>query len=88
MSLYRGAYHLTGMEIVKRNGQVREPFFSAKDIDFSLAWRELLHRRVVSDIYLDQPKLNFIKGATAETSQLTADHRWQDVIDRHQSLTA
>ncbi len=80
VSLYRGAYHLTGMEIVKRNGQVREPFFSAKDIDFSLAWRELLHRRVVSDIYLDQPKLNFIKGPTAETSQLTADRRWQDVI--------
>jgi hypothetical protein len=80
VSLYRGAYHLSGLEIMKRNGQVQEPFFSGKDIDFSLAWRELFHGRVVSDIYLDQPKLNFIKGPTAETSQLAADRRWQDVI--------
>lgn len=80
VSLYRGAYHLSGLEIMKRNGQVQEPFFSGKDIDFSLAWRELFHGRVVSDIYLDQPKLNFIKGATAESSQLAADRRWQDVI--------
>ncbi len=81
LSLYRGAYHLRGLEIVKRNGQVREPFFSAEDIDFSLAWLELLHGRVVSDIYVDRPKLNFVKGPTTESSQLAADRRWQDVID-------
>jgi hypothetical protein len=81
VSLYRGAYHLHGLEIMKRNGQVREPFFSAEDIDFSIAWLELLHGRVVSDIRVDRPKLNFVKGPTTESSQLAADRRWQDAID-------
>src|SRR5450759_484766 len=42
--LWRGAYSLHGFGILRQNGRVREPFFLAKDIDFSLAWRELWHR--------------------------------------------
>jgi hypothetical protein len=78
---WRGAYSLHGLEIVKRNGQVREPFVSARDIDFSLAWRELFRGKVVSDIYADGAKLNFVKGPDAGASQLAADRRWQDVIN-------
>jgi len=81
VSLYRGAYQLQGMQIVKRNGAVKEPFFLARNIDFSLAWRELVHGKVVSDIYLDHAVLNFVKGPTDESSQLAVDRRWQDVIN-------
>jgi hypothetical protein len=59
---------------------VREPFFLAKGIDFSLAWRELWHRKIVSEIYIEQGQLNFVKGPSAEESQTDLDHRWQDVI--------
>jgi hypothetical protein len=81
VGLWRGAYRLRGLEIVKRNGQVREPFFSARDIDFSLAWRELFRGKVVSEIYADGVRLNFVKGADADASQLAADRRWQSVIN-------
>lgn len=81
LHLWRGAYSLHGLEIVKRNGEVQEPFFVAQRIDFSLAWRELFHRRVVSDIYADQVSLNFVQGGDAEASQLAADRRWQSVIN-------
>src|SRR5262245_56762738 len=50
ISLLRGAYSLEGVAIFKVNGAAREPFFSAKHIDFSLAWRELFHGKIVSDI--------------------------------------
>lgn len=81
LHLWRGAYSMHGLEILKRNHAVREPFFSARNIDFSLAWRELFRRKVVSDIYADGVDLSFVKGPDAGASQLTADRRWQDVIN-------
>jgi hypothetical protein len=80
LQLWRGAYELDGVKIVKSNGKVREPFFEAKHIDFSVAWRELFHRKFVSDIYVEDAHLVFQRGNTEETSQLSTDRRWQDVI--------
>jgi hypothetical protein len=78
--LWRGAYSLHGFGIFRKNGKVREPFFLAKHIDFSLAWREVWHRKIVSDVSVDQGQLNFVKGPSAAESQTDLDHRWQDVI--------
>ena len=78
--LWRGAYSLHGFGILRVNGKVREPFFLAKQIDFSLAWRELWHRKFVSDVHVSHGQLNFVKGPNAEESQTDLDHRWQDVI--------
>jgi hypothetical protein len=78
--LWRGAYSLHGVGILRLDGKVREPFFLAKDVDFSLAWREFWHRKIVSEIYIEHGQLNFVKGPSAEESQTDLDHRWQDVI--------
>ncbi|MDI1337738.1 MAG: DUF748 domain-containing protein [Lacunisphaera sp.] len=78
--LWRSAYTLHGFSILKRSGQVTEPFFAAQRIDFSLAWRELWHRKVVSVVHIDHGQLNFVKGLSEEQSQTDLDHRWQDVI--------
>ncbi len=81
LQVWRGAYRLHNLEIVKREGQVKEPYFAAEQIDFSVAWREIFHRRLVSDITIKNGRLNFVQGATDESTQLTADSRWQDVIN-------
>ncbi len=81
LRLWRGSYRIDGMRIVKSNGKVSEPFFAADRIDFSVAWRELIHGRFVSRIYVRNAKLNLVRGASDESSQLTADNRWQDVIN-------
>ena len=78
--LWRGAYSLHGFGILRLNGKVREPFFLAKDIDFSLAWHELWHRKIVSEVRIEQGQLNFVKGRSAEESQTDLDRRWQEVI--------
>ena len=80
LHLWRGAYSMHGFGILRKNGKVREPFFLAKDIDFSLAWRDLWHRKIVSDVQIDHGQLNFVKGPTADESQTDLDRRWQDVI--------
>ncbi|MEO6994722.1 MAG: DUF748 domain-containing protein [Lacunisphaera sp.] len=81
LQLWRGAYSIHDIQIVKKNGQVKAPFFAAKQVAFSLARRELLHGKFVSDIIVSEGRLNFVRGATEESSQLTADHRWQEVIN-------
>jgi hypothetical protein len=80
LHLWRGAYSLHGFGILRLNAQVREPFFLARDIDFSLAWRELWHRKFVSDVHIDHGQLNFVKGPSAEQSQTDLDRRWREVI--------
>jgi hypothetical protein len=79
VALWRGAYALRGLRIVKKQGSEAEPFFSARNIDFSLAWRELRHGRIVSDIIIDDGRINFVKAATPEASQLQVDRSWQSV---------
>jgi hypothetical protein len=81
LHLWRGAYRIDGMRIEKRDGHVTEPFFSAKRIDFSIAWNEVFHGRLVSRIYAKDAQLAFERGPDAASSQLTADKRWQDVVN-------
>jgi hypothetical protein len=78
IALWRGAYKLDGLAVFKVNGAVQEPFASARHIDFSVAWRELLHRKIVSDILIDGPELNFV--AAGEASQKDVDRRWHEVL--------
>jgi hypothetical protein len=79
--LWRGAYSLHGIAIYKVDEKVREPFFLGERIDFSLAWRELVHRRVVADFVVDHPQLIFVKGSTKEESTTDTDRRWQQVLE-------
>ena len=78
--LYRGAYSLHQVEIRKEGGRVAQPFFSASVIDFSLAWGQLFHGKIVSKIFIDGAEINFVRGPAVETSQLQVDRRWQDVV--------
>jgi hypothetical protein len=78
--LWRGAYSLHGVAIYRHEGNVREPFFLGKSIDFSIAWRELVHRKVVADFIVDAPQLIFVKGTTKEESTTDTDRRWEQVV--------
>ncbi len=80
IGLLRGAYTLNGVAIFRQEAEVREPFFAANQIDFSLAWRELFRGKVVSDIYLTDPQLNFVKDRTEAETQTDVDRRWQAVV--------
>lgn len=81
VSLIRGAYTMTGVELKKHDVGGARPFLTVESVDFSLVWRELFRGRIVSEIHAQRPRLNFVQGATAETSQLDFDRRWQDVIN-------
>lgn len=80
VALFRGGYSLAGVAIYKVNGAAREPFIMAKYIDFSVAWRELVRRKIVSDVVVEKLELNFVAADTDDASQKDMDRRWQDVV--------
>jgi hypothetical protein len=76
LRLYRGAYRIHGLSI-RHAGEGEAPLFSARTIDFSLAWRELLRGRVVSDIVLDRPILLLSRTEPAPEE----DDGWRELVD-------
>jgi hypothetical protein len=80
LHIWRGAYSIQGVELVKTNGSVREPLFSANEVEVSLDWRALFSGRLVSKIHLDTPKLQFIVRKDKNASQTKVDSVWQEKV--------
>lgn len=87
--LYRGAYEIRDIRILKRvekNGKTGEkdtiPFFKSPSIDLSIEWRAIFHGAIVGEISVEQPVVNFVKDRhkgedvkadTADFAQLVDD---------------
>jgi|GEM_PF-56197 len=80
--LWRGAYQINNLNIQKRNGQVKDPFFSAPLLELSLEWGALFHHHLVGQVYMQQPKVNFVKGPTKEQSQAGEDTPWNEMLGK------
>jgi hypothetical protein len=74
--LWRGAYSIDNIEIVKTGAARPVPFFRADDIDLSVEWRSLLKGSIVSEASFARPELNLVKGRTAADTQLGKEENW------------
>lgn len=79
MSLWRGAYQIGGIRITK-NRMVGAPLFTAKELEFRIAWRALFDGEIVADGDLETPRVNFVNGPTRASSQTGADVSWADTL--------
>jgi Domain of Unknown Function (DUF748) len=82
VALWRGAYSLNKIGLVKTNGKEDEPLFSADAIEIALDWSALLQMRVVSRVHLAHPQLQFIQRKTKESSQTSVDQSWQQKVNK------
>jgi len=80
LNLYRGAYQIEGIRIVKTGARIPVPFFSARLLDISVEWGALFDGDIVAEIELHGPKLNFVKGPTERTSQTEPADNWTDTV--------
>jgi len=78
--LFRGAYEIRDLEIVKTTAHVPVPFFAAKQIDLSMEWKELLHGALVGEVVLVKPEIHFVAGPTPEESQTGKDRSWGETV--------
>jgi len=81
IAIFRGAYTIKQIRLDKLSGKIPHPFFKADIIDLSVEWRALFNGRVVAEIEVEKPELNFVKGPTKATSQTDIDKDWTEVVD-------
>ena len=80
IALWRGAYAIDGIQIVKREGEHSTPFFSAPRIDFSVEWRSLLKGSVVAEAKFLQPQINLVQSKKESEQQLGDEVNWADSL--------
>lgn len=80
LSLWRGAYQVQGISIVKTGGRIPVPFFQAAELDISVEWKALLDGDIVAEIELIRPRINFVKGPTKRTTQIEPASNWTDTV--------
>jgi hypothetical protein len=78
--LWRGAYSIENVKISKRTGNVPTPFFMARRLDFAMQWNALLHGRIVGQLVMQQPELNFISDPDEGQSQSGDGGPWLEMI--------
>lgn len=80
--LYRGAYAIDNLKLLKKEGKVPIPFIAIGKIDFSLEWQALFDGAVVGEITLINPELNFVDGPSEEQSQTGEEGNWQETANK------
>lgn len=72
LALWRGAYRINGLQIVKVDGKVPVPFVKAPLIDLSVSWHSLWYdHAVVAQVQFIKPELNFVDGGTNKQASQT-----------------
>ncbi|WP_029037423.1 AsmA family protein [Salinimicrobium xinjiangense] len=79
IALYRGAYVVEGLHLDKINADISTPFLIIPKADISIEWKALFKGRIVSEIYLHEPVVNYIyedqKKKTPEGEPAVVDWR-------------
>jgi uncharacterized protein YhdP len=78
--LIRGAYRIHDLEIEMTDGKVPVPFLSVDTIGVGISWGALIHGKLVADILIEKPVVNFVQGRTEEDTQYGYDD-WQETIE-------
>ena len=74
--LWRGAYSIDNIEIVKTGASRPVPFFRSDRVDLSVEWRSLLRGSIVSEASFLGPELNLVQGKNEADSQLGKEENW------------
>jgi uncharacterized protein DUF748 len=74
--LWRGAYSIDNIEIVKTGASRPVPFFRSDRIDLSVEWRSLFRGSIVSEASFLGPELNLVQGKNEADSQLGKEENW------------
>ena len=74
--LWRGAYSIDDIEIVKTGAPRPVPFFKSRRLNLSVEWRSLWRGSLVSEASFLGPEVNLVQAKSKENSQLGGDENW------------
>lgn len=78
--LYRGAYTIDDLRLLKTTGNVPVPFIYIHRMDLAIQWNALLHGKVVGRVRLDEPQVNFVASKSDAASQDGSDEPWLAIL--------
>lgn len=79
--LWRGAYSIHDVDIVKETNRVSVPFVAARRVDFSVEWEQVRNGALVGEVLIEEASLNFVKAERREQDQTSIDGAWVDVVE-------
>ena len=77
ISLWRGAYSLDDLKIVKVSGKVPVPLLRTPSMDIHLSWRALIHGAIRASVEFERPVLNFVDGNGGAGTQAGGGVDWR-----------
>jgi hypothetical protein len=82
LHLWRGAYTIHDLAIVKNTGKVPLPLLSAPQIELSLHWVDLVRGKIVGSAEFRQPVLNFVDGRGEADGQSGKGVDWRSQLEK------
>ncbi|MEM9855731.1 MAG: DUF748 domain-containing protein [Bacteroidota bacterium] len=76
LQLYKGAYSIDSLSIVKEDSIIQVPFFASDRIDLSVQWSALFDGSIVGEIDLINPELNFVAAEDSSATQYGENVDW------------
>ncbi|HET9863855.1 MAG TPA: DUF748 domain-containing protein [Steroidobacteraceae bacterium] len=80
--LWRGAYSIDDIVIVKKGAERSVPFFRSRRTDLSIEWPSLLRGSIVATASFDQPELNLVQAENEQKSQLGEGEDWHAQLEK------
>jgi hypothetical protein len=80
LHLWRGAYSIRNIRLSKTAGNIPVPLFSAKNVDLAVQWSALLHGRIVGQIEVNEPEVNFVDDPDPDKSETGSGGPWLQII--------
>lgn len=80
LRIFRGAYVIKELQILKEKDQIPVPFVEIERIDLSVHWKALLHGSIAGEVILDRPNVNFAVSDSKE-SQDGSEADWLQTLD-------
>lgn len=86
LHLYRGAYTIKNVRLIKTTGNVPVPLFACDQLDLAISWDGLRHGKIVGRVLMVRPEVNFVdapgKGSEDESSNQTgAGGPWLSILN-------
>ena len=79
--LWRGAYEIRNLIIIKTDADVPVPLFAVKRMDLSIEWKEIFHGAVVGEVVMDQAEINIVAGPTEADRQTGEEGHWVKTLE-------
>jgi hypothetical protein len=80
LNLWRGAYSISDIRLIKKSGNVPTPLLHLQRLELAIQWSGLYHGKLVGQVIMDQPELNFVDASDDSESQTGEGGPWLQML--------